>query len=70
MIGTKQLSAIRSQIAAALAAAGADPIQRLERQIAASRRKGNRTEVLEGLQRFLKSPPQKTRRKRRAGAKS
>jgi hypothetical protein len=56
MIGTKKLSTIRKQIEKALAPKGADPIQRLERQIASAKRRGDRTEVLEGLQRFLESP--------------
>ncbi len=64
MIGTRKLGTIRREIEEALAAAGGDPIQRLERQIASARRKGDRTEVLEGLKRFLESP---RKRKRRAG---
>jgi hypothetical protein len=70
MIGTKKLSAIRKEIEKALASAGADPIQRLERQIASAKRKGNNTEVLEGLKRFLESPKKRKPRKRRAGAKA
>jgi len=69
MIGTKKLSTIRREIEGALAPAGGDPIQRLERQIAAAKRKGDRTEVLEGLKRFLKSPRKQKRRKDRAGAR-
>jgi hypothetical protein len=53
MIGTKTLSTIREQIERALASKGADPIQSLERQIASAKRKGDRTEVMEGLRRFL-----------------
>jgi hypothetical protein len=70
MIGTKKLSAIRKEIEKALASGGPDPIQRLERQIAAAKRKGNNTEVLEGLKRFLESPKKRKPRKRRAGAKT
>jgi hypothetical protein len=55
MIGRRKLSTIRKQIEKALASTGADPIQRLERQIASAKRKGDRTEVLEGLKRFLES---------------
>ena len=55
MIGTKKLGTIRKQIEKALASAGADPIQRLERQIASAKRKGDRTEVMEGLKRFLEA---------------
>ncbi len=39
MIGTKKLSTIREEIEQALASAGEDPIQRLERQIASAKRK-------------------------------
>jgi|GEM_PF-1277410 len=71
MIGAKKLSTIRRQLEEALAPAGGDPIQRLERQIASAKRKGDRTEVMEGLKRFLESPPRGgggERRKHRAGA--
>jgi hypothetical protein len=68
MIGTKKLTAIREHIEKALASGGADPIQRLQRQIASAKRKGNQTEVLEGLKRFLESPRKGKRRKRRARA--
>ncbi len=69
MIGTKKLSTIRRTIEEALAPAGGDPIQRLERQIASAKRKGDRTEVLEGLKRFLESPRMQKRRQPRAGAR-
>ncbi len=68
MIGTKKLGTIRQQIAKALASPGADPIQRLERQIASAKRKGDHTAVLEGLKRFLESPGMKKQRKRGLGA--
>ena len=68
MIGTKKLGTIRREIEKALASAGADPIRRLERQIASAKRKGDHTEVLEGLKRFLESPRKQTRRKRGLGA--
>jgi hypothetical protein len=70
MIGTKKLRTIREQIERALAPGGADPIQRLERQIASARRKDNRTEVLEGLKRFLESPRKRKNRKSGARAKT
>ena len=70
MIGTKKLSTIRKQIQKALASKGADPIQRLERQIAAAKRRGDRTEVMEGLKRFLESPPKRKRHKPGVGAKT
>jgi hypothetical protein len=63
MIGTKNLSTIRKQIEDALASKGADPIQRLQRQIASAKRKGDRTEVMEGLKRFLESPRKRKPRK-------
>lgn len=69
MIGTKKLNMIRRAIEEALAAAGEDPIQRLERQIAAAKRKDDRTEVMEGLKRFLELPRSPKRRSRRAGAR-
>jgi hypothetical protein len=64
MIGTKKLSTIRQQIEKALASDNADPIQRLERQLASAKRKGDRTEILEGLKSFLESAPKPERRKR------
>lgn len=70
MIGTKKLSAIRRQIEEALASNGADPIQRLERQVASAKRKGGGTAVMEGLKRFLESPRKRQRRKPGAGAKT
>lgn len=70
MIGTKKLSAIRKQIETALASPGGEPIQRLERQIASAKRKGDRTEVMEGLKRFLESPRKRKPRKPDAGAKT
>jgi hypothetical protein len=70
MIGTKKLSTIRKQIERALASTGADPIQRLERQIASAKRKGDRTEVMEGLKRFLESPRKRKRRKHGVRAKT
>jgi hypothetical protein len=68
MIGTKKLSTIRKQIEKSLASTGADPIQRLERQIASAKRKGDRTEVMEGLKRFLESYRSQKHRKRGARA--
>jgi hypothetical protein len=67
VIGSKKLSAIRQQIDEALSSTGADPIQRLERQIASARRKGDRTEVMEGLKRFLEAPRKRTQRKASTG---
>jgi hypothetical protein len=69
MIGTKKLRTIRQEVEEALAPAGGDPIQSLERQIASARRKGDRTEVLESLKRFLESPRKRKPSKGRAGAR-
>jgi hypothetical protein len=68
MIGTRKLSTIRTELEAALAPKGADPIQELDRQIALAKRKGESTEVMEGLKRFLQSPSKRKRRKRRVVA--
>jgi hypothetical protein len=70
MIGTKKLNVIRRQIEEALASAGADPIQRLDRQIASAKRKGDRTEVMEGLKRFLESPRKRKQQKPSTRAKT
>ena len=69
MIGTKKLSTIRHEIEQALAATGEDPILRLERQIASAKRKGDSTEVMEGLKRFLESPRSRKRRRHRVAVK-
>jgi hypothetical protein len=68
MIGTKKLSTIREEIEKALASKGNDAIQRLERLIASAKGKGDRTEVMEDLKRFLESPRKQTHRRQRAGA--
>jgi hypothetical protein len=69
MIGTKKLSTIRQEIEKALASTGDDAIERLERDIVSAKRKGNGTEVMEGLKQFLESPPKRQRRQSRVGAK-
>lgn len=69
MIGAKKLSAIRKEIEMALSSSGADPMDRLERQIASAKSKGDRTEVMEGLKRFLESTSERKPRKQRAPAK-
>jgi hypothetical protein len=69
MIGTKKLSTIRKEIEQALGSNGQDPIKRLDEQIVAAKRNGEQTEVMEGLKRFLESPPKRRRRKQRAGKK-
>jgi len=70
MIGTKKLSTIRAEIAKAFASTGDDPIQRLERLIASAKRKGDSTEVLEDLKRFLESPRKRKHGKQRVGTKT
>lgn len=71
MIGTKTLGEIRRELKAALDAAGDDPIQWLEEQMASPQsgstghQPGN--EVLQSLQRFLIAEP-KTRRQSRQSA--
>jgi iron only hydrogenase large subunit-like protein len=69
MIGTKKLSTIREDIEEALASAGDDPIQRLERLIASAERKGDSTDVMEDLKRFLESTRKPKHRKHRVEAK-
>ena len=70
MIGTKKLSTIRKEVEKALASSGDDPIHRLERLIASAKRKGERTEVMEGLKRFLESPRKLKHRNQRVGKKT
>jgi hypothetical protein len=65
MIGTKKLSTIRQELEKAFASTGNDPILRLERLIALTKRKGDSTDVMEDLKRFLESPRKAKRRKRR-----
>jgi hypothetical protein len=68
VIGTKKLSAIRKQIEEAWTSRSENPIQRLDRQITSAKRKGQRTEVMEGLKRFLESGRKPGRRGRRPGS--
>jgi hypothetical protein len=71
MIGTKKLNTIRKEIETALARKGGDSIRELDRQIASAKRKGESTEVMEGLKRFLQSPSKAKRRKQdRVGRKT
>jgi hypothetical protein len=66
MIGTKKLSTIRQEILKSL---GEDPIARLKKIIAKAKRAGERTEMTEGLKRFLEAGAKLRRRKRRIGEK-
>ena len=77
MIGSQKLSSIRKELRHALEATGEDPIQWLEARMTAKRTSAQSegTEILESLQRFLKSPkkvkpPTKRRRKQRLSAKT
>ena len=70
MIGTKKLSTIRDEIEEAFASSGEDPILHLERLIALTRRKGDSTDVMEDLKRFLESPRKRKHRKRRVEPRS
>lgn len=70
MMRPEKLSTIRRELDEALAADGGDPIASLARQIVDAKRKGERTEILEGLKRFLESPRNPKRRKRNARAKA
>jgi hypothetical protein len=65
VIGTRKLSTIRQEIEKAFASTGDDPIRRLERLIASTKRKGDRTDVMEDLRRFLESPRSPKHRKQR-----
>lgn len=67
MIGTKKLSTIRRELEEALSTPGGDPIQSLEQHIVSAKRKGERTEVMESLKRFLESPRKRKRGKSGAG---
>ena len=69
MIGPKKLSTIREETKKALAVTGEDPIQRLERNIRTTKRTGQGTEILEGLQRFLELPLKRKQRTQRVGVK-
>lgn len=69
MMGDKKLSTIRKEIEQAFTTANENPIKRLEREIASSKRKGEKTEILEGLKRFLELSRGPTRRKARPKSK-
>jgi hypothetical protein len=70
MMGPKKLSEIKGEIRRALAATGEDPIEWVEKRIAA--RKGpppGSIDVLESLRQFLEGPPPKKRRVKARGRK-
>ena len=77
MIGSQKLSSIRKELRRALEATGEDPIQWLEERMTAKRMsvQAEGSEILESLQRFLKSPKKvipraKRRRKQSLSAKT
>ncbi len=64
MMGNKKLSTIRKELTEALASTGEDPIRWLESHIAAGKREGAGTEVLESLKRVLDAGGRKKGRRR------
>jgi hypothetical protein len=71
MMGNKTLGTIREEFKAVLAATGDDPIRWLEKRIAAAKRRGDGTNVLEGAKRVLeRGKPKKKTRKPSAIAKT
>ena len=69
MIGAKKLSTLREEIEMALTSRGEDPIESLQRQITSAKSKGDRTEVMESLKRFLESARKRKPSKQHAPAK-
>ena len=69
MIGTKKLSTIRNEIRKSLASGGDDPIKWLDKRITLAKRQGSRTEILEGLKRFLESSLKRKHRQGRIATK-
>jgi hypothetical protein len=61
MMGNKTLTTIREEFKAVLAATGDDPIRWLEKRIAAAKRKGEGTNVLEASKRVLERASRKNR---------
>ena len=69
MMGNKKLATIRQELKDAMAKEGQDPIRWLEERIAAGRRQGSGTEVLESLKRVLEAGKSIKPAKRRAKVK-
>jgi hypothetical protein len=69
MMGNKKLATIRQELRDTLAKEGQDPIRWLEQRIAAGRRQGSGTEVLESLKRVLERGTTTKPGKRRAKVK-
>jgi len=69
MMGNKKLATIRQELKDALGKDGQDPIRWLEERIAAGRRQGSGTEVLESLKRVLEAGTSTKPGKRRAKVK-
>jgi hypothetical protein len=70
MMGTKSLRELREELRQRLAETGEDPIAWLEKRIAAGKRRGVGTDVLESLKRVLERSPSKKPRKPAGGAKT
>jgi hypothetical protein len=69
MMGNKKLATIRQDLKDALAKEGQEPIRWLEERIAAGRREGSGTEVLESVKRVLEGGKNVEPGKRRAKVK-
>jgi len=69
MMGNKKLSTIRKELEAVLAATGDEPVRWLEKRIAAAKRKGEGTEVLESVKHVLERGAPTKLKKHRVGVK-
>lgn len=69
MMGNKKLATIRDEVKAVLTSVADDPISWLEERIAAGKRKGSGTDVLESVKRVLERGTRKKRRRRAVGMK-
>ena len=68
MMGNKTLGTIRKELKAVLAATGDEPNRWLEKRVAAAKRQGQGTEVLEAVKRVLERSEKKKPRKKRIRA--
>jgi hypothetical protein len=69
MMGNKTLKTIREELKAVLAATGDDPVHWLEKRIAAAKRRGDGTEMLDAVKSVLERGERKKTRKRGVSAK-